>query len=199
MGREMPTSVESPREAAQALMQRKDRIEAEIKSQHAILQANGVTLQSPLVDADGFPRADIDIWAVRTARVRIIELRNDLAAITNEIGKALENVFAAGTKEEGSKEKVVVEAPFARVDSVAPDSPAAEAGMLKEDLIVKFGDLTRTALTSSSLQPLAAVVATNENVCSLASINELVLTIYPEEDIYTRLARRSNYGAQLDS
>ncbi|KAJ8474519.1 hypothetical protein ONZ45_g15923 [Pleurotus djamor] len=164
MGREMPTSVESPREAAQALIQRKDRIEAEIKSQHAILQANGVTLQSPLVDADGFPRADIDIWAVRTARVRIIELRNDLATITNEIGKALENVFAAGgVKEEGSTEKVVVEAPFARVDSVAPESPAAEAGMLKEDLIVKFGDLTKTALTSSSLQPLAAVVAANEN------------------------------------
>lgn len=40
----------------------------------------GSTMHSPLVTLDGFPRNDIDVLAVRTARVRILELRNDCAS-----------------------------------------------------------------------------------------------------------------------
>ncbi|KAK1232054.1 thiamine metabolism- protein [Marasmius sp. AFHP31] len=127
-------SPDSPAEKARALMAQKQNIETELDTHLSILKANNCTLRSPLVDEDGFPRADIDIFAVRGARVRIIELRNDLEAITNEIGKALEAVYdpsiaaenkggqttAASTSTDSPK-------PFAKVDGVAPGGPAAEA------------------------------------------------------------------------
>jgi 26S proteasome regulatory subunit N4 len=49
----------SPREQARTLMARKDGIEAEIDTQLSILRANNATLQSPLVDNQGFPRDDL--------------------------------------------------------------------------------------------------------------------------------------------
>lgn len=121
-------------EQARALMQRKDNIEAEIETHISILKANDSTLQSPLVDIEGFPRADIDVYAVRGARVRIIELRNDLKDVMNAIGKALEGIYdpmhasasegASGTSAAAENESP---RPFARVDGVAPGSPATEA------------------------------------------------------------------------
>ena len=135
----MLPSPDSPQEHALALVARKDAIEAEIKTHVDILEANSSDMTTPLVDRDGFPRADLDIYAVRTARVRIIELRNDLKDVMDEIGKALEHVYdparvVAAPSAEGSSSAPIGEAesegnllPFARVDSVAPGSPAAES------------------------------------------------------------------------
>jgi 26S proteasome non-ATPase regulatory subunit 9 len=49
----------SPKEQARTLMARKDGIEAELDAQLTILRANNSTLQSPLVDNQGFPRDDL--------------------------------------------------------------------------------------------------------------------------------------------
>lgn len=128
-----------PMEVARGLIARKDAIQVELDGQFAILSANNSTLRTPLVDPQGFPRADIDVWAVRHARVRIIELKNDMEKIMDDIGKALEGVYdpryggnvtdgasATGTVsvDEASEEQKKV---FARVDGVAPGSPAAQA------------------------------------------------------------------------
>ncbi|KAG6881224.1 hypothetical protein C0993_002307, partial [Termitomyces sp. T159_Od127] len=151
-------------EQARALIEKKSSIEEQIEGQISILKANDSTMQTPLVDADGFPRADIDVYAVRSARVRIIELRNDLDAITNDIAKALETIYNPANVpkdlESGSSNAEL--RPFAKVNNVAPESPAAEAGLQRDDLILKFGSLDHYAC-SSSLQPLAEVVSTNEN------------------------------------
>jgi hypothetical protein len=117
-------------EQARALITRKENIEAEIEAQISVLKANSSTLQSPLVDQDGFPRADIDIYAVRGARVRIIELRNDLDAVMNAIAKALEGIYdpSLGSGETDSAEDLDNRPkPFAKLNGVAPGSPAAEA------------------------------------------------------------------------
>ena len=116
-------------EQARALMAQKSNIEAELETHISILKANDVTMQTPLVDAEGFPRADIDIYAVRGARVRIIELRNDLKAVMDAIGKALEEVYdpsLALHQDDSSTERNPLK-PFAKVDGVAPGSPAADA------------------------------------------------------------------------
>ncbi|KAF7422536.1 putative 26S proteasome regulatory subunit [Pleurotus ostreatus] len=191
MGFTLPTATENPRDRASALISKKEDIESEIKSQLAILQANDSTIQSPLVDADGFPRADIDVWAVRTARVRIIELRNDLKDVTNEIGKVLETVYSpsAGAGQDNanveSPTKIDVPEPFARVDGVAPGSPAAESGMQREDLITKFGTLTKASFSSSSLQPLAELVNGSENrviqIRVLRTGQTIVLSLTPRQ------------------
>lgn len=141
MGYMLP-SPDSPSERARSLIARKDALEAELEAQGSILKANNADMRQPLVDREGFPRDDLDVWAVRKARVRIIELRNDLAALMDEIAKTLETVYrrspppqaeGEGTGRSGatttaSGETTISELlPFARVNGVAPGSPAADA------------------------------------------------------------------------
>lgn len=122
-------------ERIKILKARKDALEAELEGQYGILKVNQSTLTTSLVDSEGFPRADIDVYAVRHARVRIIELRNDLKAIIDQLGKALEEVYDSQNGEMTKKEEVVNsqaagssgEVPFARINGVAPGSPASQA------------------------------------------------------------------------
>ncbi|KAG6820723.1 hypothetical protein H0H93_012776 [Arthromyces matolae] len=173
MGFMLPSPT-SPMEQAKSLMENKTNIEERISEQISILKANDSTMQTPLVDADGFPRADIDVYAVRSARVRIIELRNDLAAVTDQIAKALETIYSPtnGSKEDTSGDQ----RPFARVNSVAPGSPAAQAGLQSDDLLLKFGPLDHQAC-SSSLSPLTDVKHVVVKV--LRSGQTLHLTLMP--------------------
>ena len=68
------------------------------------------------------------------ARVKVIELRNDLKRIMDDIGKALEGVYEGGQsvqvngKGEERQESVEEEelTAFGRVDSVAEGGPAME-------------------------------------------------------------------------
>lgn len=194
MGFTLP-SPESPAEQARALMAQKANIEAELETHISILKANNVTMQTPLVDIEGFPRADIDIYAVRGARVRIIELRNDLKAVMDAIGKALEGIYdpslasQPSTHHDSSSERPLK--PFAKVDGVAPGSPAAEAvriylnvyiqsrnetgyfqALQRDDLVVKFGQLDESSFKSNSLKPLADLVTENENVSGPLSFSK---------------------------
>jgi len=123
-----PMNGDSPMERARTLMARKDAIESEIETHSLILKGHNVTMETTLVDGDGFPRTDIDVWAVRTARVKIIELNNDLKGVVDAIGKALEGVYAeTGARESPTPASQASPKPFAKVESVAPGSPAAEA------------------------------------------------------------------------
>ncbi|KAI0661941.1 hypothetical protein C8Q70DRAFT_1043186 [Cubamyces menziesii] len=174
MGFTLPPRMTNSASADQvrSLMARKDAIAAEMEAQFSILQSNSVNMDTPLVDSEGFPRADIDVWAVRHARVRIIELRNDHKALMDKIMLALQEVYdpdqqsqdASAANSEAANGSDIALQPFARVDGVAPGSPAASAGLLREDLILSFGPLTKSSFASSSLQPLAEFVTAQENV-----------------------------------
>ncbi len=126
MGYTLPPP-DSPREQIRALTAEKESIEAQLEAQISVLKANNSTMQSPLVDPDGFPRADIDIYAVRGARVRVIELRNDLGGVMNNIGTALERVYDPAIVAQEAPSEEGEQKPFAKVNGVAPGSPAAEA------------------------------------------------------------------------
>ncbi|KAJ7044149.1 hypothetical protein C8F04DRAFT_1028081 [Mycena alexandri] len=169
----------SAADTARALILQKENIEAQLQLQASILESNGSTFDSPLVDADGFPRADIDIYAVRNARVRIIELRNDLGALMNNLAVALQSVYDPALATPDSPQSSSNGKPFAKVNDVSAGSPAAEAvsrthrlcttvflsdqGLQRGDLVVKFGTLTQQSFSSSSLTPLVEVVASHEN------------------------------------
>ncbi len=155
MGYTLPPP-DSPREQLRALTAEKESIEAQLEAQISVLKANNSTMQSPLVDPDGFPRADIDIYAVRGARVRVIELRNDLGGVMNKIGTALERVYdpaIVAPEAEGEEQK-----PFAKVNGVAPASPAAEAvrTSFRLELHVRLTSCTRACNARISLSSLAA-------------------------------------------
>ncbi|KJA16473.1 hypothetical protein HYPSUDRAFT_71316 [Hypholoma sublateritium FD-334 SS-4] len=177
-------------EYARSLMAQKDNIEAELESHVSILKANNVTMQTPLVDFEGFPRADIDIFAVRSARVRIIELRNDLKAVMDSIGKALEGIYDPALFTHTDEAASETLKPFSKVEAVAPGSPAAEASLQKGDLIVKFGRLDQSSFKAGSLQPVAELVAENENRAITIRI------IRSDQTIFVTLTPRKNWGGR---
>lgn len=201
MGFMLPSPT-NPREHARALMSQKENIEAELDAQFSILKTNNIDMTTPLVDREGFPRADVDLYAIRHARKRINELRNDYKAVMSEIETALQAVYdpstvassptASGevvqrTSSTDSAESLLA---FARVDGVAPSSPAAEAGLRREDLILKFGSLARSSFTANSLQPLADLVSVNEN-------RELqVIISRSEETMSLKLIPRKGWGGR---
>ncbi|KAH8096912.1 hypothetical protein DFH11DRAFT_1694426 [Phellopilus nigrolimitatus] len=173
-------SSSDPRTRALALIAHKDTLSAALAAEQRALAAAGADMSTPLVDAGGFPRADLDVVEVRRARVRVIELRNDLEGVMGEVGRVLEGVFGVGEegeeREEGEREEGMGEGeemrPFARVDGVAPGSPAAGAGIQRADLLLKVGPLGASSFASSSagtgagagaLEPLAALVGAHEN------------------------------------
>ncbi|CAG8531036.1 9694_t:CDS:2 [Paraglomus occultum] len=119
----------SARIRANELITQKDSIENEIREQEQILKGQGVGMSEPLVDRSGFPRDDVDLVVVRTARARIIALHRAIA--------------------------------FALVNAVAPDSPASEAGLQRNDKIIRFGHLH--ADNHQALQAVNSLVSGSEN------------------------------------
>ncbi|KAG2153106.1 uncharacterized protein EDB93DRAFT_243043 [Suillus bovinus] len=190
------------REHARALMSQKENIEAELDAQFSILKANNIDMTSSLVDREGFPRADIDLYVIRHARRRINELRNDYKTVMNEIETALQAVYDPSTvgsspaaseevaQHTGSMDSAESLLSFARVDGVAPGSPAAEAGLRREDVVLKFGSLARSSFTANSLQPLADLVSVNEN-------REIqVIISRSEETMSLKLIPRKGWGGR---
>ncbi len=51
-------------------------------------------MDKPLVDAEGFPRSDIDVYQVREARNKVAHLRHDAVDILNQIEKSLHSIHA---------------------------------------------------------------------------------------------------------
>ncbi|KAI6129993.1 hypothetical protein EV401DRAFT_1926230 [Pisolithus croceorrhizus] len=178
MGLMLP-SPDSPRERARTLIAHKDAIEAEIGAQADILKANSCNMTIPL-------------------------LRNDLRDVTNDIGKVLEQIYDPSVATSVSSTSAPVEVssqpssteeeklkPFARVDGVAPNSPAAESGLRREDLIVRFGHLTRSSfIATASLQPLAELVSVSEN-------RELAVQVLREgETLNLKFVPRKGWGGR---
>lgn len=101
----------------------------------ARLGQNNCTMETPLVDREGYPRSDIDVAGVRTARHHVIRLRNDLKAVMNDMEQIVLQGLPRGEEapqQDTAMEDVVQteasdDKPFAKVDAVAPNSPANQA------------------------------------------------------------------------
>lgn len=121
---------------------------------------NNVGFNEPLVDAEGFPRADIDVHSVRIARTQIICLQNDLKELTKSIEAGMEKYFQesketltstkippevrAESSSSSSQASAENQTPIVVVNLVSPGSPAEAAGILVRDLITAFGSITST-------------------------------------------------------
>lgn len=169
-------------------------------------------MTTSLVTPDGFPRADLDVAQIRTTRSRIIHLRNDYKALMNVIEKAVHAHFeflqknplppststpsTNGTTNGATNDTTsfpaeraqVLEAPFAKVNSLVEGSPAAQAGLKPQDLIRRFGYVDRR--NHEELKKVAECVQGNEGQSVLVKISrglgedaqELSLNLVPRKD-----------------
>lgn len=148
---------------------------------------NNIDLKAPLVDREGFPRADIDVAGVRTARVQIIRLNNDLKSVVNDMARLLERGLPREEREDEFKEEEEMDVeesvenkPWAKVDGVFPGSPAASAvrlvllrllclfsslrsqGLQRGDLIIFLGSVN--SKNHDSLKALPPLLSSHQNV-----------------------------------
>ncbi|WVZ64982.1 hypothetical protein U9M48_014420 [Paspalum notatum var. saurae] len=146
------------------LMDQRGSLEAEMDAIIARLTApGGPGITGGLVDAEGFPRSDIDIPNILAQRRRLSELRNDHKDITNKIDKNLEILHSAKlsrddksasrrsdttcpshtglSQSEPMEEDPVTALPFALIDEITDGSPASVDGLQLGDEIVKFGNV----------------------------------------------------------
>ncbi|XP_040433379.1 26S proteasome non-ATPase regulatory subunit 9 [Cygnus olor] len=154
------------------LVRRKDELEARIRACYELLRDSGVGPDEPLVDAEGFPRADIDVYRVRAARHSIACLQNDHKALMKQVEEALHQLHAR-EKEKQAKDQAEALAEalsqsqsqslpqaFARVNAVTPESPASVSGLQVDDEIVEFGSVN--VHNFQNLQNIATVVQHSE-------------------------------------
>ncbi|WVN88390.1 uncharacterized protein L203_103597 [Cryptococcus depauperatus CBS 7841] len=209
---------EEPREYARALMQRRDEIEKEIDVLNDVLSSHGATASTPLVDNEGFPRADLDIYAIRHARSSLVRLRNDRQTVTDLLASALHNAFASSSgipdnqtqsngsystfiKPQANGDSAVLrplpstlsaeawpERAVAKVNSVTEGSPAAQAGLKAQDIIYSFADVTYTS--PGGIRDIGDIVSRSEGIALS------VLVLRAQERICLTLTPRSNWDGR---
>ncbi|XP_011159623.1 26S proteasome non-ATPase regulatory subunit 9 [Solenopsis invicta] len=137
------------KDAVFQLIKEKDKIESDLRALKEILDSNHIGMDEPLVDSEGYPRQDIDVYQVRHTRHQIICLTNDHKDLMKKIEEGLHRVhaLAGANKTEQSisdvsdmQEMEALE-PFLRVNLVSAGSPAETAGIQVEDLILEFGSI----------------------------------------------------------
>ena len=165
------------------LLRKKDRIEADIAALVHTLP-KGVPARAPhrsdLIDAEGFPRSDIDVHQVRITRNAIATLQYDHTALMKTIEQGMEAMHAAqgptgATEHSAQPRPASVPAPsaasarvpalpaaasdgpaFLRVSAVIADSPAQHAGLCSGDHVLAFGSLHHSNWSLPALQQLVA-------------------------------------------
>lgn len=96
------------RAAVKQLADERDAVERELAATvDALTAPGGGGLSGPLVDAEGFPRADIDVALVRTRRNRVATLRNDVEALSATLHQRLQEVLAGAAAARPERPAVV--------------------------------------------------------------------------------------------
>ena len=162
------------REEVMQMMKQKDNLEEEISSLNDVLKSQNCGMDDPLVDEDGFPRADIDVYQVRHARHNIRCKSNDLSKLMKQIEHGLHNLHSQAREtametdsdvgREPKKNEDLVKSPFARVMVVVSGSPADTAGIKQGDLVIKFGTVSKENFTSLKNISDVAESSRNRNV-----------------------------------
>ena len=141
------------------------------------------------MDREGFPIPGVDLYAVRGDRGRYAVLRNDHAAVTNQMQRAMTDLHASAGALRGaasaparpaeSADRAVGSSrddpsgasaapppnakPFAIIDEVTDGSPAHEAGLVVGDQVISFAGVDARVGSGDPLPKVAAALAANEN------------------------------------
>ena len=86
----MADGAKALRAAFQELDAKRQALELEIE-----VLASRTMEGEALVDTEGFPRGDIDVWTVRTERAKLAELHTDHKRVTADIERVMAQIFDA--------------------------------------------------------------------------------------------------------
>lgn len=122
-------------------------------------------VKDPLVDAEGYPRGDIDIYEVRRKRQRLSVINTDHKELMKKLEKELQNNFAELPPSQPSSSKAPAAKdtlrPIAKLDQILPDSPAAAAGIMEGDMLLRMGHVT--SKTNNAMREIPKLVGDNVN------------------------------------
>ena len=182
------------REQVLKYAEEKEKLEKEIEQLVLFLTGpNMPGLKGSLVDSEGFPLPNLDIYQIRQARQRYNILNNDYTSLMQKIETELHSYF--GNPETSNKKRLEENIPikieiglndspvaFAEVTEISAGSPAFASGLNVNDKIVKFGRINYT--NHEALTNLASFVRENEGnaikVLILREASEVTLTIVPQ-------------------
>ncbi|KAL8441578.1 hypothetical protein Emed_007542 [Eimeria media] len=150
----------------EATFQKREQLSQQMEALSSFLTADGMPgLRGPLVDEEGFPRADIDVYAVREARHRLAYLQTDYRNVQRRLEELLFRLHAESrtssanetpqeaapidSRQEEKRADEVAPPPlleaegpaFALVDVLQPQSPSSAAGLVCGDKILRLGSL----------------------------------------------------------
>lgn len=208
-------AVDNPMEEFKKLDEEKAKLEAEIQSIQEYLTEDGMPgISGSLLDNEGFPRADIDVYAIRKARNRLACAQTDHVAVMKRIEQVIATIHAGSCvsvprpvpkpwrtdveNDGGGTAPMVVEllaAPFALIDEVSEGSPAKEAGLAVGDEICQFGDIRRDA--STDVNACFAAIAQLVPKSMGTPIQVAVLRGAPPERVELQLTPRQWAGRGL--
>lgn len=167
----------------------KRNIENELDALFLYLSQDGMPgLAGPLVDEEGFPRNDIDIYGVREARHRIACLKTDYTRVMQDLEKCLHDFHSEHRSSLSSwKLSTAVgsrcDRAFAIVDKIYSGSPAESAGLRVGDVVLRFGSLsTENSTPTQCFQSLPATIEVGSSleVCVLRDGEPLTLHLSPK-------------------
>ncbi|KAK7197676.1 proteasome 26S non-ATPase subunit 9 [Novymonas esmeraldas] len=175
------------RQELRRLDPQKTSMEAALTDALQYLATTPVGLRGKLVDAEGFPRGDCDLYAVRTARNTADSTRNDLRALSERMyallnalhhqtqeAAQLQMVQDAATRRQrqaaaekraqrmAEVRRVSLLRPCLTVAAVEAGSPAEEAGLSVGMQVLQYGAITHAELAADGLQALARETAAHE-------------------------------------
>lgn len=198
----------------------KGGLETEIKGLQEYLTSDGMPgLSGGLIDEEGFPRADLDIYAIRKARNRVACAQTDHVAVMKKLEQLLFQIHAgsnvavprqaaraaAGTTPsdepmEGlelgtAADMEMPPLPFAWIDEVTEGSPACEAGLQVGDDLCRFGGIDRQATgdLNACFTAIAQLVPQSVN----AEVDVLVLRGRPPARVELKLTPKQWAGRGL--
>ncbi|KAJ8603514.1 hypothetical protein CTAYLR_005133 [Chrysophaeum taylorii] len=142
-------------ELREAMAQR-DKLESEAEAITSELESPGpdgappATVKGPLVDREGFPRADMDVYRARQLRHRLACIQTDHKAAMKRIEELLPLVLAPDRHPQERSEPPTTlpppppppPPPFAKISAVRSGSPAWRGGLRAGDLLLKYGEAT---------------------------------------------------------
>lgn len=170
-------------------------------------------METSLTTFDGYPRADIDVAQIRTTRARIRVLKNDHKALMAKLEVVIQAAFASAKPDVASEAATTqavqpstsstapgvasgsaIEPPFAKVNTIAPNSPADQAGMQLGDKVTKFGSVNWT--NHERLGRVAQVVQQNENRSILVKVLREGSGNAASRPLELRLTPRRDWGGR---